>query len=57
MTSAQLSALLRRHGVLANGVGPDQLRFVTHFDVNREQCARAVEVVAMALGAKVATTY
>jgi threonine aldolase len=50
VTSAQLSALLRRHGVLANGVGPDQLRFVTHLDVSREQCERAVEIVAMALG-------
>jgi len=52
MTSAQLSALLRRHGVLADGVGPDQLRFVTHLDVNRDQCERAMEIVASALGAK-----
>jgi threonine aldolase len=52
MTSAQLSALLRRHGLLANGVGPDQLRFVTHLDVTCEQCERAVEIVASALGAK-----
>jgi len=52
MKSAQLSALLRKHGVLADGVGPDQLRFVTHLDVNREQCERAVEIVASAIGAK-----
>ena len=52
MTSRELSALLRRHGVLADGVGPDQLRFVTHLDVNREQCERAVEIVAAAVGAK-----
>ena len=52
MTSRELSALLRRHGVLADGVGPDQLRFVTHLDVNRQQCERAVEMVASALGAK-----
>jgi threonine aldolase len=52
MTSRELSTLLRRHGVLADGVGPDQLRFVTHLDVDREQCERAVEKVASALGAK-----
>jgi threonine aldolase len=52
MTSRELSTLLRRHGVLADGVGPDQLRFVTHLDVNRQQCERAVEMVASALGAK-----
>ena len=52
MTSCELSTLLRKHGVLADGVGPDQLRFVTHLDVNRQQCERAVEMVASALGAK-----
>jgi threonine aldolase len=52
MTSRELSALLRRHGVLADGVGPDQLRFVTHLDVDRELCERALEIVASALGAK-----
>ena len=52
MTSRELSTLLRKYGVLADGVGPDQLRFVTHLDVNREQCEQAVEIVASALGAK-----
>ena len=52
MTSRQLSSLLRKYGVLADGVGPDQLRFVTHLDVNREQCERALEIVASALSAK-----
>jgi threonine aldolase len=52
MTSRELSTLLRRHGVLADGVGPDQLRFVTHLDVDHEQCGRAVEIVASALGVK-----
>jgi threonine aldolase len=56
MTSDQLSDLLRSHGVLANGVGPDQLRFLTHLDVDREQCERAIEIVAMALGAKATST-
>ena len=52
MKSSELSTVLRKHGVLADGVGPDQLRFVTHLDVNREQCERAIEIVALALGAK-----
>jgi threonine aldolase len=52
MTSSELSGLLRKYGVLADGVGPDQLRFVTHLDVSREQCERAIEIVAVALGAK-----
>ena len=52
MTSSELSGLLRKHGILANGVGPDQLRFATHLDVDREQCERAVEIVAATLGAK-----
>jgi threonine aldolase len=31
--------------VLANAISTDQMRFVTHMDVNREQCARAVSVI------------
>ena len=46
MTSAELSKKLRERGVLANGVGPQAIRFVTHLDVSREQCAKALEVVA-----------
>jgi threonine aldolase len=32
--------------VLANGVNRELIRFVTHLDVSREQCARALEAVA-----------
>jgi threonine aldolase len=46
MTSAELSRRLLERGVLANGVGPDAIRFVTHLDVSRQQCAQALEVVA-----------
>ncbi|MGC2109813.1 MAG: GntG family PLP-dependent aldolase [Candidatus Korobacteraceae bacterium] len=46
MTSAELSQKLAVHGVLANGVGPELIRFVTHLDVSREQCAKALEVMA-----------
>jgi threonine aldolase len=51
MTSAELSKRLREGGVLANGVGPHAIRFVTHLDVSREQCAQALEVVASVCGA------
>ncbi len=51
MSSAELSKKLREHGVLANGVGPQAIRFVTHLDVSREQCAKALEVVATVCGA------
>ena len=51
MTSAELSRQLRARGVLANGVGPTLMRFVTHRDVTRERCAAALEVVASLGGA------
>jgi threonine aldolase len=50
MTSADLSKRLRERGVLANGVGPQAMRFVTHLDVSREQCAKALEIVAAVCG-------
>jgi threonine aldolase len=46
MTSADLSRKLAERHVLANGVGPQLIRFVTHLDVNREQCQQALEIVA-----------
>jgi threonine aldolase len=45
MTSGELSQKLAAHNVLANGVGPQLIRFVTHLDVSREQCAEALEIV------------
>jgi threonine aldolase len=52
MTSAELSRRLAEHAVLANGVGQHVMRFVTHLDVSREQCARALEVVANVCSSK-----
>jgi len=46
MTSGELSRELAKRHVLANGVGPDLIRFVTHLDVSRQQCAEALEVIA-----------
>jgi len=51
VTSAELSKRLHEQGVLANGVGPYAIRFVTHLDVSREQCAKALELVASVCGA------
>ncbi len=52
-TSGEISCALAGRKVLANGVGSQLIRFVTHLDVNREQCARALAVVAEVCGAKV----
>ena len=52
MTSHELSRKLAQRNVLANGFAPQLIRFVTHLDVNREQCAQAVEIVASTCGAK-----
>jgi threonine aldolase len=38
-------AALKEKGVLAGGLGPRTVRFVTHFDVSREDCVRAAGVV------------
>jgi len=46
MTSGQLSRKLAEHNVLANGVGPQLIRLVTHLDVSRRQCAQALEALA-----------
>ncbi len=40
---------LKEKGVIASAVGPDAVRFVTHFDVSREDCKRAAEVAVAEL--------
>jgi threonine aldolase len=52
MDSAELSRKLTEGCVLANGVGPQLIRFVTHLDVSREQCAQALQVMASICAAK-----
>jgi len=44
--AAAFCAALKENGVLAGGLGPRVVRFVTHFDVSREDCQRAAGVVA-----------
>ena len=52
MPAAELSARLRERGVLINPVGPSTLRAVTHYDVSRSGCLRAVECAAAALAGR-----
>lgn len=41
--AATMVAKLRAHDVWASAIGPHSIRFVTHFDVTREQCEEAGE--------------
>jgi len=53
LTAAELSSKLRQRSVLANPVSTYAIRFVTHLDVKREQCAEALQT-AMSICAAVA---
>lgn len=46
---ARFCAALQARGVLARGAGLRTVRFVTHFDVSRQACERAAQVVAEVL--------
>ncbi len=52
MTSFELAQKLAARNVLASGFGPKLIRFVTHFDVSREQCAEAINTVDAICGVK-----
>ncbi len=43
--TVEFSAALKQHGILANGIDSTHLRMVTHLDVSRSNCERAVEAV------------
>lgn len=43
--AAAFCAGLRQDGVLASAIGPHSVRFVTHYDVSREDCQEAASVV------------
>jgi threonine aldolase len=43
---ADLVARLKARGVLANALGPDLVRLVTHRDVSRNDCVEAAEILA-----------
>lgn len=46
MTSDAFSRKLAERNVLANGVSPEAMRMVTHYDVDRAGCARALEAIS-----------
>jgi threonine aldolase len=45
----EISARLKRRGVLMNGINDRQMRAVTHCDVDRAACSQALETVAECL--------
>jgi threonine aldolase len=49
-TAFEISKRLAAQGVLANALTPETLRLVTHYDVDRAGCARALEVFRVVLG-------
>jgi threonine aldolase len=54
LATAEFSARLKSRGVLINGIGGTRMRLVTHPDVSREDCERALTVLAeVAAGAAI----
>ncbi|MGH9432529.1 MAG: threonine aldolase family protein [Terriglobia bacterium] len=51
LNSVELSKRLKQRNVFANGTAPHSLRMVTHCDVDRVGCARAIEALREVLGA------
>jgi threonine aldolase len=49
--AAALVAGLKSEGVLCSAIGPQTVRLVTHFDVSREDCERAAELLVKSLQA------
>ena len=45
LKAEELSARLKARGILANSVGPDAMRLVTHLDVDRAACITAAEAL------------
>lgn len=50
----ELVAGLKARGILASTVGPDSIRFVTHYDVSRAACVKAVEAMSEVMETAVA---
>jgi threonine aldolase len=49
LAGAEISARLKRRGVLVNPINERIMRAVTHYDVNRADCAAALEAMADAV--------
>ncbi len=52
--AAAFVAELKQQGVIASAIGPNTIRFVTHYDVDRAACQRAATIVQQLLGQEVA---
>ena len=55
MTCQEMTAELKKRGVLANGVGGTRMRMVTHMDVTRAMCEEAAGVLSEITEQAVAT--
>jgi len=55
LTSFDISKRLAAQGILANGVTPQTIRFVTHRDVDRAGCERALQALRQVVGAHAKT--
>jgi threonine aldolase len=44
--AAAFAATLKQKGVLASVTGPQSVRFVTHYDVDRAACEKAAAIVS-----------
>jgi len=56
LASPAISKQLAAKGVLANGVTPETMRMVTHYDVDRAGCERALQVLREVLRVNSKTT-
>ena len=45
LSAAELVARLKQRGILASAIGPDAVRLVTHYDVDRAACVKVAEVL------------
>ena len=54
LSTAEFSARLRSSGVLINGINAREMRIVTHYDVDRSACERAVEAIEQVAAGAVA---
>jgi threonine aldolase len=45
MNTAEFSRKLAERNVLAAGIDPENMRFVTHMDVSRQDCEAALEAI------------
>jgi threonine aldolase len=49
VTGAEISARLMAQGVRINAINPRKMRAVTHYDVSREECGEALEILGRVL--------